>query len=63
MALQLRHLSLQELISSAGGDPWNVNRSLQSGSPGEISELATSFYKAGSCTQDVACHEDGTSVT
>ncbi|MCP2624445.1 hypothetical protein NLB33_16465 [Mycolicibacterium smegmatis] len=53
MTLQLKRLSLQDLISSAGGDPWKTNKSLQSGSPGEISELATSFYKAGSCTQEI----------
>lgn len=47
--LQLRHLSIQELIASAGGDPWKLDQTIQSGSPGAINELATAFYNAGAC--------------
>ena len=39
---------------AAGGDPWHVNKTIQSGSPGEISELATAFYEAGVCTQETS---------
>lgn len=46
---QLVHLSVPELIGAAGGDPWRVDETIQSGSPGEISELATSFRNAGVC--------------
>jgi hydrolase family protein len=46
---QLVHLSLPELVGAAGGDPWRVDETVQAGSPGEISELATSFRNAGVC--------------
>jgi hypothetical protein len=45
----LVHLSVPELIGAAGGDPWRTDETVQAGSPGEISELATSFRKAGVC--------------
>lgn len=41
MALQLRHLDVDDLIESAGGDPWEIDRTVQAGSPVEINELAT----------------------
>ena len=44
---QLIYLSVPELIGAAGGDPWHVNDTIQAGAPGEISELAQSFYNAG----------------
>jgi multidrug efflux pump subunit AcrB len=44
---QLVYLSVPELIAAAGGDPWQVDDTIQSGAPGEISELADSFYNAG----------------
>lgn len=44
---QLVHLSVHELIGAAGGDPWQIDDTIQSGAPGEISELAQSFYNAG----------------
>jgi hypothetical protein len=52
MTLQLRHLNVNDLIESAGGDPWQLNRTIQAGSPGEISELATAFRAASSCTSE-----------
>jgi hypothetical protein len=52
--LALKHLSVAELIAAAGGDPWQVNNTIQSGSPGEISELATAFYKAGVSMSDTS---------
>ena len=48
---QLVYLSVPELIAAAGGDPWQVDDTIQSGAPGEISELADSFYNAG-CLDD-----------
>jgi hypothetical protein len=54
MTVLLRHLDVHELAGSAGGDPWHVNKTIQSGSPGEISELATAFYEAGVCTQETS---------
>jgi hypothetical protein len=47
----LRYLSYRELVQTAGGDPWQVNRSLQSGEPGEIAGLAQAFYQAGVTTR------------
>lgn len=52
MGVSLRHLDVVELVGAAGGDPWQLNKTVQSGSPGEISELATAFYEAGVCTQE-----------
>ena len=44
---QLVYLSVPELIGTAGGDPWKIDDTIQAGTPGEISELAQSFYNAG----------------
>jgi hypothetical protein len=44
---QLVNLSVPELIGAAGGDPWQIDDTIQAGTPGEISELAQSFYNAG----------------
>jgi hydrolase family protein len=44
---QLVYLSVPELTGAAGGDPWQVDDTIQAGAPGEISELAESFYTAG----------------
>ncbi|ULN36167.1 hypothetical protein [Mycolicibacterium smegmatis] len=47
--MQLQYLNKAELIGVAGGDPWQLNENIQSGAPGEISDLASAFYKAGAC--------------
>ncbi|MGV0603259.1 putative alpha/beta hydrolase [Mycolicibacterium sp. XJ1904] len=52
MTVDLKHLDVGLLTGSAGGDPWQVNRTMQSGSPGQISELATAFYSAAACTTE-----------
>jgi hypothetical protein len=52
MTLQLRHLDINDLIGAAGGDPWEINRTIQAGAPGEISDLATAFRSASNCTQE-----------
>jgi hypothetical protein len=52
MALQLRHLDVGDLVGSAGGDPWEINRTVQAGAPGEINELANSFRSASACTHE-----------
>ncbi|RAV15159.1 hypothetical protein DQP55_07290 [Mycolicibacterium sp. GF69] len=54
MTVALKHLDVEVLTGSAGGDPWQVNRTVQSGSPGEISELATAFYNAAACTTETS---------
>ncbi|UUO02487.1 hypothetical protein M4D79_03140 [Mycolicibacterium novocastrense] len=54
MTVDLKHLDVGLLTGSAGGDPWQVNRSMQSGSPGQISELATAFYNAAACTTETS---------
>lgn len=48
--MQLVWLNVADLIAQAGGDPWEINRSLQAGSPFEISQLADAFHQAGRCT-------------
>ncbi|WP_374023672.1 TNT domain-containing protein [Mycobacterium sp. HNNTM2301] len=50
--MQLRYISVAALIAEAGGDPWAINKSLQSGSPGQISSLAEVFHRAGRCTAE-----------
>jgi hypothetical protein len=50
--VQLRYISLPLLIDAAGGDPWRVNGTLQSGNPAVVDELAQAFYNAGSCTAE-----------
>lgn len=47
----LEHIPLDQLISAAG-DPWAIDATLQSGDPGQISELATAFRDAGACTTE-----------
>ncbi|OSC39527.1 alpha/beta hydrolase [Mycobacterium decipiens] len=50
--MQLRHISIPALIAEAGGDPWIINQSLQSGRPAQISDLAEAFHAAGRCTAE-----------
>jgi hypothetical protein len=50
--IQLNHIDIHALIGEAGGDPWAINQSLQSGRPAQISDLAKAFYAAGRCTTE-----------
>lgn len=50
--MQLIWLNVADLIARAGGDPWEINRSLQAGSPFQISQLAGAFHQAGRCTEE-----------
>ncbi|QBC84519.1 hypothetical protein B6K05_007300 [Mycobacterium avium subsp. hominissuis] len=50
--MQLKWLSVTELIAEAGGDPWAINQSLQAGSPSQISSLAEAFHGAGRHTAE-----------
>lgn len=54
--MQLIWLDVADLIAKAGGDPWAINQSLQSGSPSQISSLAAAFNGAGRHTAE-ADHE------
>ena len=45
-------LSIGELVAGAGGDPWEINRTLQAGQPGQISNLANAFHAAGRSTAE-----------
>ena len=47
----LRYLNVGALIGAAGGSPWQVNASLQSGEPAEIDGLAQAFHNAAACTR------------
>jgi len=47
----LEYFQVDDLIGHAGGDPWAVDESLQSGSPTQINFLAQAFHQAaGSAT-------------
>lgn len=48
--MQLQHISIPQLIAEAGGDPWAINSSVQSGCPAHISDLAQAFHDAGGYT-------------
>lgn len=43
-------LDIAELIAEAGGNPWEINRTLRAGSPLQINNLAQAFHDAGRCT-------------
>ncbi len=49
---QLRHISIAKLTAEAGGNPWTINKSLQSGCPAQISDLAQAFRNAGRYTTE-----------
>jgi Hydrolase N-terminal helical domain len=49
---QLVHLSVPELIGAAGGDPRQIDATVQAGAPGEISEMAASFRNADVCVTE-----------
>jgi hypothetical protein len=51
-AVHLRYISKGALILFAGGDPWKVNATLQSGQPAQISHLAQAFHDAGQSTTE-----------
>jgi len=48
----LTHISIGALIGEAGGDPWQVDQTLQDGDPGAIADLGRAFYNAGACTAE-----------
>ncbi|RDH77212.1 DUF4237 domain-containing protein [Mycolicibacterium moriokaense] len=48
----LVNLSVHELIGAAGGDPWQVDATIQAGAPAAISELAAAFRDAGVCVTE-----------
>ncbi|MDD7812781.1 hypothetical protein PP713_09445 [Mycobacterium sp. CSUR Q5927] len=50
--MQLQHINLALLIEAAGGDPWQVNNTVQSGNPAAVDELARAFHDAGACTAE-----------
>jgi Tuberculosis necrotizing toxin len=50
--VNLRHMSKGLLVMFAGGDPWKVNATLQSGRPADIAALGQAFHNAGQSTQE-----------
>ncbi len=48
----LTHISIGALIGEAGGDPWQVDATMQSGDPGAIADLGRAFYSAAACTAE-----------
>lgn len=48
----LRWLDTATLVAAAGGDPWEADRELQEGDPGEISGLADAFRQASGHLKD-----------
>ncbi|OIN81822.1 putative alpha/beta hydrolase [Mycobacterium malmoense] len=47
--MQLRYISIPHLIAEAGGHPWAIDKSLQTGHPAQIFDLARAFHDAGRC--------------
>ncbi|MEE6178826.1 putative alpha/beta hydrolase [Mycobacterium sp. 050134] len=50
--MRLVWLNVADLIARAGGDPWEIDRSLQAGNPAQISSLAEAFHGAGRHTAE-----------
>src|ERR1700756_1976927 len=50
--MQLSYIDISQLIAEAGGDPWAIDKSLQSGRPAQVSYLALAFHNAGLCTTE-----------
>lgn len=50
----LKYLSIDKIIAEAGADPWALDKNIQAGAPGEISELANAFYAAGVSMSDTS---------
>ena len=50
--MQLSHIDIFQLITEVGGNPWAIDKSLQSGRPAQISDLALAFHNAGLCTTE-----------
>lgn len=48
----MKYLTKEELVAGAGGDPWEINRTLQAGQPGQIASLASAFHGAGRSTAE-----------
>jgi hypothetical protein len=49
----LTHISVGALVGETGGDPWNIDESMQAGDPGAISDLGRAFFNAGACTAEI----------
>ena len=49
--MNLRYMSRGVLVMFAGGDPWKINTTLQSGRPADIAGLGQAFHDAGQSTQ------------
>ena len=50
--MHLVNIDRDKLVAAAGGDPWQVNATLQHGRPAQIDGLAQAFNKAGQSTTD-----------
>jgi pimeloyl-ACP methyl ester carboxylesterase len=50
--VHLRYISIEQLIVEAGGDPWAINDSLQSGRPAQIASLGQAFHNAGQSSDE-----------
>jgi len=57
--MQLRHLSIPFLVAEAGGDPWSIDASLQTGRPAQIAALARAFRDAGVSTVEASLAFEG----
>jgi hypothetical protein len=49
---ELDHIDVGSLIGEAGGDPWQLDETIQAGEPNAISELASAFWAAADCTTE-----------
>lgn len=50
--MYLVNIGIDQLVAAAGGDPWQVNATVQHGRPAQIDSLAQAYKNAGQSTAD-----------
>lgn len=50
--MNFKRIDVSVLVAEAGGDPWQINTSIQRGRPSQVADLAQTFHDAGSCATE-----------